>query len=248
MNTKDVRVAIIQFPGSNCDEDLHFAVNKVLGHQKTEKIWYTTEDWSGRFDAVLIPGGFSYGDFLRAGALAARSVALANIKKIHDKGGTVLGICNGFQILTESGLLPGALLKNNSGRFICQQTDLSLVTNSFSALKSPAWDRYFSEASANKSHSTSHSVRFPIAHGEGRYFLPSDSLALLKKNNQIFLQYKSTPNGSIEDIAGVRSESGRVFGLMPHPERAVNGFGESGTDGIGFLKAFLDFTAEVSPT
>jgi phosphoribosylformylglycinamidine synthase len=247
MNTKDVRVAIIQFPGSNCDEDLYFAVRRVLGHRNTEKVWYTTEDWSSRFDTVLIPGGFSYGDFLRAGALAARSVALANIKKIHDRGGTVLGICNGFQILTESGLLPGALLKNDSGRFICQQTDLNLIETSFSALKSPAWDKYFSSTPAQSSPKPQ-AVRFPIAHGEGRYFLPGDSLARLRENKQIFLQYQSTPNGSLDDIAGVRSESGRVFGLMPHPERAVNGLGESGTDGIGFLQAFLDFTAEVCHT
>ncbi|MCX7977687.1 MAG: phosphoribosylformylglycinamidine synthase subunit PurQ, partial [Bdellovibrionaceae bacterium] len=170
-------------------------------------------------DAVIIPGGFSFGDYLRCGALAARSALMEDVRRFAEKGGAVLGICNGFQILCESGLLPGALVRNRGGRFIDDWVELEVVN---------AAERF------GVHHKRGQRLRLPIAHGEGRFYAPADELKSLFDQGQIWLRYSLNPNGSLQDIAGVLSKNKRVAGLMPHPERALFDW-MGGTDGWGFL-------------
>lgn len=202
-----MRCAVIVFPGSNCDFDLYKAANYIEGIQ-AEYVWYTSESLDG-FDAVLVPGGFSYGDALRAGALAARAPILKALQRAADAGTRVLGICNGFQILTECGLLPGALHRNSGLRFICRTVKLE-VSNTATPFTSGYVGR------------TSTHVRFGIAHGEGNYTCDSDTLHKLEDNGQIVFRYSGdNPNGSVANIAGITNEAGNVLGMMPHPERAM---------------------------
>jgi phosphoribosylformylglycinamidine synthase I len=202
-----MRCAVIVFPGSNCDFDLYKAANYIEGIQ-AEYVWYTSESLDG-FDAVLVPGGFSYGDALRAGALAARAPILKALQRAADAGTRVLGICNGFQILTECGLLPGALHRNSGLRFICRTVNLE-VSNTATPFTSGYVGR------------TSTHVRFGIAHGEGNYTCDSDTLHKLEDNGQIVFRYSGdNPNGSVANIAGITNEAGNVLGMMPHPERAM---------------------------
>jgi len=202
-----MRCAVIVFPGSNCDFDLYKAANYIEGIQ-AEYVWYTNESLDG-FDAVLVPGGFSYGDALRAGALAARAPILKALQRAADAGTRVLGICNGFQILTECGLLPGALHRNSGLRFICRTVNLE-VSNTATSFTSGYVGR------------TSTHVRFAIAHGEGNYTCDSDTLHKLEDNGQIVFRYSGdNPNGSVANIAGITNEAGNVLGMMPHPERAM---------------------------
>ena len=202
-----MRCAVIVFPGSNCDFDLYKAANYIEGIQ-AEYVWYTSESLDG-FDAVLVPGGFSYGDALRAGALAARAPILKALQRAADAGTRVLGICNGFQILTECGLLPGALHRNSGLRFICKTVNLE-VSNTATPFTSGYAGR------------TSTHVRFAIAHGEGNYTCDSDTLQKLEDNGQIVFRYSGdNPNGSVANIAGITNEAGNVLGMMPHPERAM---------------------------
>jgi len=202
-----MRCAVIVFPGSNCDYDLYKAANYIEGIQ-AEYVWYTSESLDG-FDAVLVPGGFSYGDALRAGALAARAPILKALQRAADAGTRVLGICNGFQILTECGLLPGALHRNSGLRFICKTVNLE-VSNTATPFTSGYAGR------------TSTHVRFAIAHGEGNYTCDSDTLHKLEDNGQIVFRYSGdNPNGSVANIAGITNEAGNVLGMMPHPERAM---------------------------
>jgi len=202
-----MRCAVIVFPGSNCDFDLYKAANYIEGIQ-AEYVWYTSESLDG-FDAVLVPGGFSYGDALRAGALAARAPILKALQRAADAGTLVLGICNGFQILTECGLLPGALHRNSGLRFICKTVNLE-VSNTATPFTSGYAGR------------TSTHVRFAIAHGEGNYTCDSDTLQKLEDNGQIVFRYSGdNPNGSVANIAGITNEAGNVLGMMPHPERAM---------------------------
>ena len=202
-----MRCAVIVFPGSNCDFDLYKAANYIEGIQ-AEYVWYTSESLDG-FDAVLVPGGFSYGDALRAGALAARAPILKALQRAADAGTRVLGICNGFQILTECGLLPGALHRNSGLRFICRTVNLE-VSNTATPFTSGFAGR------------TSTHVRFAIAHGEGNYTCDSDTLHKLEDNGQIVFRYSGdNPNGSVANIAGITNEAGNVLGMMPHPERAM---------------------------
>ena len=202
-----MRCAVIVFPGSNCDFDLYKAANYIEGIQ-AEYVWYTSESLDG-FDAVLVPGGFSYGDALRAGALAARAPILKALQRAADAGTRVLGICNGFQILTESGLLPGALHRNSGLRFICKTVNLE-VSNTTTPFTSGYAGR------------TSTYVRLAIAHGEGNYTCDSDTLQKLEDNGQIVFRYSGVnPNGSLANIAGISNEAGNVLGMMPHPERAM---------------------------
>lgn len=202
-----MRCAVIVFPGSNCDFDLYKAANYIEGIQ-AEYVWYTSESLDG-FDAVLVPGGFSYGDALRAGALAARAPILKALQRAADAGTLVLGICNGFQILTECGLLPGALHRNSGLRFICKTVNLE-VSNTATPFTSGYAGR------------TSTHVRFEIAHGEGNYTCDSDTLHKLEDNGQIVFRYSGdNPNGSVANIAGITNEAGNVLGMMPHPERAM---------------------------
>ena len=203
--------AVLQFPASNCDQDAVYAV-RLLGHS-ARFVWHK-ENSLGDVDAVIVPGGFSYGDYLRCGAIARFSPVMQAVKQFADNGGLVLGICNGFQVLCEAGLLPGALIRNRSLQFRCEHVFLKTLT-----VDSP----FTNQIPGGKL------LRVPIAHGEGCYFADTDTIARLKSENRILWQYvtaqgevteMSNPNGAVENIAGVCNERRNVAGLMPHPERA----------------------------
>jgi phosphoribosylformylglycinamidine synthase subunit PurQ / glutaminase len=198
--------AVIVFPGSNCDVDMYKAVEDCLG-QSVEYVWYTEKDLS-RFDALLIPGGFSYGDYLRPGAMASLAPAMEQVKLAAEQGKLVLGVCNGFQVLTEAGLLPGALRRNQSLKFRCEMVDLKVENN-----KTPFTLGY----------QPGETIQIPIAHGDGNYYCDADTLRELEQNGQIIFRYEgANPNGSIANIAGIINAAGNVLGMMPHPERAVH--------------------------
>jgi len=204
--------AVLQFPGSNCDQDVVHVLKNVLGHS-ARLLWHK-DNALGDTDAVIVPGGFSYGDYLRTGAIARFSPVMQAVQNFAANGGLVLGICNGFQILCEAGLLPGALIRNRSLQFRCEPVFLQTAT-----LNSPFTNRT----------PTGKLLRIPIAHGEGCYFADADTMAALKTNDQVLWRYvddqgrateQSNPNGSLENIAGVCNAARNVAGLMPHPERA----------------------------
>ncbi len=198
------KIGIAVFPGSNCDRDVHHVLNNVIGVQ-ADFIWHTKDRITG-YDAMIVPGGFAFGDRLRAGIIAAHSPIVQEIKRMAKAGMPVLGICNGFQILVESGLLPGALMMNDSLRFVCRWTKVQVRNN-----KTPFTSQFASKQTFG----------IPVAHGEGRYVADSKILKDLKKNNQIVLQYSNDdPNGSTDLIAAICNEEGNVMGMMPHPERA----------------------------
>lgn len=198
-----MRFGVVVFPGSNCDHDAWYAVSHNLGHQ-AEFIWHDSASL-GSVDAVILPGGFSYGDYLRCGAIAKFSPVMAAVRKFAADGGLVLGICNGFQILLESGLLPGALLRNRDLKFVCRDVALRVETTN-----SP-----FTSAAAR-----GQLLRVPVAHGEGCYFADQSTLDALDAEDRVVLRYVDNPNGSLRDIAGILNEGRNVMGMMPHPERA----------------------------
>ncbi|AJC89134.1 phosphoribosylformylglycinamidine synthase subunit PurQ [Campylobacter lari] len=195
-----MKVAIIRFPGTNCEFDTAYAFEK-LG-VKTEIIWHERQDFSA--DLIILPGGFSYGDYLRCAAIAKLAPAIKTLKEHVQKGGYVLGICNGFQILLELGLLKGAMKHNNSLSFISKMQALQVVSNNNAFLKN------FQKNDI---------IELPIAHGEGNYFNSKDGIKMLEDKDMILLRYINNPNGSLNDIAGICDENKKVFGLMPHPER-----------------------------
>jgi phosphoribosylformylglycinamidine synthase subunit PurQ / glutaminase len=200
-----VKFAVIVFPGSNCDADMYHAIKDELG-MDVEYVWHDAEDLSG-FDGILLPGGFSYGDYLRTGAIAQFSNVMSEVVKAANGGKPVLGVCNGFQILLETGLLPGAMRRNESLKFICKPEELT-VENSrtmFTGL-----------------YEKGERITVPVAHGEGNYYCDEETLKALQENGQIVFKYANNPNGSVEDIAGITNERGNVLGMMPHPERAVD--------------------------
>ncbi|HUG96113.1 MAG TPA: phosphoribosylformylglycinamidine synthase subunit PurQ [Nitrososphaera sp.] len=198
------KIGIAVFPGSNCDRDVHHVLNKVIG-VPADFIWHTKDRITG-YDAMIIPGGFAFGDRLRAGIIAAHSPIVQEVKRMAKDGMPVMGICNGFQILVESGLLPGALMMNDSLRFVCRWTEVEVKNN-----KTPFTSQFAPEQTFG----------IPVAHGEGRYMADSRILKELKKKNQIVLQYSNDdPNGSSDLIAAICNEEGNVMGMMPHPERA----------------------------
>lgn len=206
-----IKFGVVVFPGSNCDEDMVYVLKNIM-KQNTIKLWHKNTDLEGCTHIVL-PGGFSYGDYLRSGAIAKFSPIMQSIIEHANKGGFVFGVCNGFQILCEAGLLPGALLHNNTRKFICKNVFIKAQNNT-STLTSKA---------------PSKALKIPIAHGEGNYFADEDTLTNLNKNGQILFRYcdeqsnitsESNPNGATENIAGVSNEGRNVFGMMPHPERA----------------------------
>ena len=208
-----MKFAILEFPGSNCDHDVEWVLGSVL-KQKTEMVWHQNDSLPRGVDCVIVPGGFSYGDYLRCGAIARFSPVMKAVTEYAKKGGLVWGICNGFQILTEAGLLPGALIRNRSLHFLCKDVYLK-VERTDSIFTNQAGDR--------------RCLRIPIAHGEGNYTCDPETLQSLKDNRQILFRYcdnegfvtpKSNPNGSLENIAGILSKDGRILGMMPHPERA----------------------------
>lgn len=199
-----MRFAVCVFPGSNCDYDTYYVIRDIL-NQEVSFVDHTQKSLKG-FDCVVLPGGFSFGDYLRAGVLASKTPLGHAIVDFAQKGGLVLGICNGFQILTELGLLPGALLKNENMRFVCKDVLLRVENNNL------PFTRRFERGEI---------IRLPIAHGEGRYYVDQETLRLMRERGQIVLRYyQENPNGSVDNIAGVCNKEGNVFGLMPHPERA----------------------------
>jgi phosphoribosylformylglycinamidine synthase len=199
-----LKIGIAVFPGSNCDRDVHHVLNNVVGVQ-ADFIWHTKDRISG-YDAMIIPGGFAFGDRLRAGIIAAHSPIVQEVKRMAKDGTPVLGICNGFQILVESGLLPGALMMNDSLKFVCRWTKVKVQNN-----KTPFTSEFGKKQEFD----------IPVAHGEGRYIANPDILKELKKKDQIVLQYSNDdPNGSTDLIAAICNEQGNVMGMMPHPERA----------------------------
>ncbi|MEK7790335.1 MAG: phosphoribosylformylglycinamidine synthase subunit PurQ [Deltaproteobacteria bacterium] len=194
---------VVQFPGSNCDHDCFYVLKEIL-HQDVRFIWHKDDFQIEDFDGIVLPGGFSYGDYLRSGAMAKFSPVMKRVMEFAGRGGLVLGICNGFQILLEAGLLPGAMLRNASLKFMCDTVSLSIENND-----TPFTSRYGKQEK----------ISLPIAHMEGNYTIDEAGLQELKRNNQIVFRYGENPNGSIDDIAGIINKTGNVLGLMPHPER-----------------------------
>jgi phosphoribosylformylglycinamidine synthase subunit PurQ / glutaminase len=200
-----MKFAVIVFPGSNCDVDMYHAVIDELG-EEAEYVWHDETNLD-RFDAILLPGGFSFGDYLRTGAIARFSPVMNEVVKAAELGKPVLGVCNGFQILLEAGLLPGAMRRNDSLKFICRPVLLEVKN---------------SNTMFTNQYAPGEIIEIPIAHGEGNYYCDETTLAKLKANNQIvFTYHNENPNGSIENIAGIMNKQGNVLGMMPHPERAV---------------------------
>jgi phosphoribosylformylglycinamidine synthase len=230
-----MKFGVVQFPGSNCDDDAHYAIGSVIG-QPVEFIWHQSENVSG-FDAIILPGGFAYGDYLRTGAIARFSPVMNAVGRFARAGGLVLGICNGFQILLEAGLLPGAMLRNKRLRFLCLQVHVRVEST----------DTPFTCAARR-----GQVLEMPIAHMEGNYFCDADTLAELEGNGQVVFRYvhangrdadpddfEANPNGSLNAIAGVTNRERNVVGLMPHPERAVeSALGSS--DGIVILRSMVE--------
>lgn len=222
-----MKFAVIVFPGSNCDADMYHAIKDELG-EEVDYVWHT-EDNLDRYDGILLPGGFSYGDYLRSGALARFSTIMEQVVKAAEEGKPVLGICNGFQILLEAGLLPGAMRRNEQLSFICRNVKLK-VENS----QTPFTNLY----------TTGEVLSIPIAHGEGNYYCNDQTLAELKKENRILFTYhEENPNGSLENIAGIMNARGNVLGMMPHPERAVDALLGS-EDGLKLFQSIVKIWRE----
>ncbi len=225
-----MKFGVVVFPGSNCDEDMFYTLKHIL-HQDTVKLWHKDRDLQN-CDFIILPGGFSYGDYLRSGAIARFSPIMESVISHAKAGGYVLGICNGFQILTESHLLPGALLKNENHKYICKNVFLKAMT---------------SDSLLTQTLDSHKAYKIPIGHGEGRYYAPAEILEELKANDQILFKYcdeqgnitpETNPNGSLESIAGICNKERNVFGMMPHPERAADTI-LGNTDGKMILESIL---------
>lgn len=227
-----MRFAVVTFPGSNCDQDCYHVSENVFGI-KTDMLWYDNHYDLSLYDCLILPGGFSYGDYLRSGAIARFSPIMDDLIDYAKKGGLIIGICNGFQILLEAGLLPGAMKVNNSLKFICRDTELKVVN-----IETPF---------SNKT-KKGEKLILPIAHGEGNYYIDPAGLKELKENDQIIFCYyddKENPNGSIDNIAGICNKEGNIFGLMPHPERAAESIlGSKSTDGYKIFDSIITFIQE----
>lgn len=216
-----MKAAVITFPGSNCDRDLAVAFERA--GFRVARVWHKDSDLPAGTDVVGIPGGFSYGDYLRCGAIAAQSPVSAAVKAHAQRGGHVLGICNGFQVLTEMGLLPGVLMRNASLKFLCRTVTLRVATT---------------ESAFTAGYARGQEIRIPIAHHDGNYTIDAEGLKALQDQDRVAFTYAQNPNGSMGDIAGVLSENRRVLGLMPHPERAAEALHGS-TDGAAIFASLM---------
>ncbi|PED32383.1 phosphoribosylformylglycinamidine synthase subunit PurQ [Bacillus cereus] len=216
-----MKFAVIVFPGSNCDVDMFHAIKDELG-EEVDYVWHDTENLD-EYDAILLPGGFSYGDYLRCGAISRFANAMKAVQKAAEQGKPILGVCNGFQILVESGLLPGALMRNENLKFMCHTVQLRVENN---------------ETMFTSQYGKDEVINIPIAHGEGNYYCDEATLKQLEENNQIAFRYVENPNGSVSDIAGIVNEKGNVLGMMPHPERAVDEL-LGGAEGLKVFQSIL---------
>jgi len=217
-----MRAGVIVFPGSNCDRDLAEAF-KLVGAD-VSMIWHKETDLPQGLDVIGIPGGFSFGDYLRCGAIAAQSPITRAVVNFAGKGGYVMGICNGFQVLTETGLLPGALIRNANLKFICKNLDLEVKT---------------SDSDFTSGYEAGQGITIPVAHHDGNYNADQDTLARLAGEDRIAFTYQDNPNGSVNDIAGILSDNRRVLGMMPHPERRVEDL-QGGTDGLAMFTSLTN--------
>ena len=226
-----MKFGVVIFPGSNCDKDIILAIERTI-NQEVVELWHKETDLKN-CDVIFLPGGFSYGDYLRSGAIAKFSPIMSKVIEFANNGGYLVGICNGFQILTESGLLPGALLHNTNNKFICKNIFLKIENN-----KTLITNQYNGQA-----------IKIPIAHGEGRFFADEKTIKELEENNQIIFRYcnkngevseSSNPNGSLSNIAGICNKEKNVFGMMPHPERAADHL-LNNTDGVNLFKSILNY-------
>ncbi len=222
-----MKIGVVVFPGSNCDHDAWYALNRNLG-ATAEYLWHDAKSLGGS-DAIVLPGGFSYGDYLRCGAIARFSPVMDAVKRFAAEGGPVLGICNGFQILVECGLLPGALMRNQDLKFVCKDVRLRVET---------AGSPFTNLLTAGQV------LRIPVAHGEGRYYADEHTLDALEAEHRVAFRYLDNPNGSLRGIAGVLNEGRNVLGMMPHPERACDPLMGS-VDGRGILESMVESLAQV---
>jgi len=220
-----MKAAVVVFPGSNCDRDLAVAFERA-GFD-VSMVWHKDSELPADVDIVGVPGGFSYGDYLRCGAIAAQSPICKAVVDHANRGGYVIGICNGFQVLTETGVLPGALLRNAGLKYICRSIDLTVTTA----------DSVFTEG-----YGAGDVISVPIAHHDGNYFADAETVAKLQGEDRVAFSYSDNPNGSIGDIAGILSENRRVLGMMPHPERAADE-AHGGTDGVAVFRALTGIVA-----
>jgi phosphoribosylformylglycinamidine synthase len=217
-----MKSAVIVFPGSNCDRDAAMAIEKVTGTAPA-MVWHQDTELPDGTDFVMLPGGFSYGDYLRCGAMAGVSHIIPAIKTHAEAGKPVLGVCNGFQILIETGLLPGALMRNASLHFVCEKAPLR-VENANTQFTS--------------GYATNREIVIPVAHHDGNYFADDETLDALEGDGRVLFRYGNNPNGSARDIAGISNERGNVMGMMPHPERAID-VDHGGTDGLALFESLL---------
>ncbi|MEL6610266.1 MAG: phosphoribosylformylglycinamidine synthase subunit PurQ [Pseudomonadota bacterium] len=220
-----MRAAVLVFPGSNCDRDMAVALREA-GADVT-MVWHKETGLPDGVDLVAVPGGFSFGDYLRCGAIAAQSPICRELKAHVDRGGYALGVCNGFQVLTETGILPGALIQNASLKYICKTVQLKVETS----------DSVFTQG-----YNAGTDIGVPIAHHEGNYTIDAEGLAALRSEDRVAFRYVATPNGAMDDIAGVLSDNRRVLGMMPHPERALSAAVGS-SDGAPLFRSLIDAVA-----
>ena len=220
-----MKACVIVFPASNCDRDMQVALERSIS-KPVDMVWHRETDLSG-YDLVAVPGGFSYGDYLRCGAMAARSPIMEAIKKHADRGGLLLGVCNGFQVLTEAGLLPGVLMRNANLKFICKDVELTVERG---------------DTAFTSGYKKGQKITVPVAHHDGNYFTDDETLKRIEGNDQVAFRYVDNPNGSINSIAGVYNEAGNVLGLMPHPERMVDEQ-LGGSDGAPMFNAIAKWVA-----
>ena len=218
-----MKTAVITFPGSNCDRDMAVALEMASGIAPL-RIWHGDSDLPGGLDFIALPGGFSYGDYLRSGAMAAKSPIMRAVIREAGRGVPVLGVCNGFQVLTEAGLLPGALMRNAGQNFVCRTVELAVENTQ--SLFTAGYD-------------AGQTIAIPIAHHDGNYFADTETLDRIEGDGRVAFRYRDNPNGSQRDIAGILNASGNVLGMMPHPERAIE-HAHGGIDGMLLFKAALE--------